>query len=64
MNAEEIIKEETNKRINEFKKQAKERGIPFSSLDETYMRMGIGYGIAIAGLALVNIDTTKIVMED
>lgn len=61
MNTEEFIKKETDKRINEFKEKAKEKGLTITENDETYLRMGIGFGISIAGLCLVNIDITKLV---
>ena len=57
----EYIKNEMDKRIYEFREKAKAKGLVLSELDETYLRMGMVYGLTIAGLALVNIDLGDLV---
>ena len=57
----EYIKSEMDKRIDDFREKSKARGLILSELDETYLRMGMVYGIAIAGLALANIDLHDLV---
>lgn len=62
--AEEIIKIETEKRINQFKEEAKRKGLELTEREEMYFRMGIGYGIPIAGIALANIDAFELVFKE
>ena len=57
----EYIKSEMDKRIDDFREKSKARGLILSELDDTYLRMGMVYGIAIAGLALANIDLHDLV---
>ena len=61
MSIEEFIKNETDKKFNDFKEKAKEKGLVLGKLDELYFRAGVSYGISIAGLSLVNIDTSKLI---
>lgn len=60
MTMEEIIKYETEKRFNDFKEKAKENGLVIGPMEELYFKSGVSYGISIAGLALVNIDGSKL----
>ena len=53
MSIDENIKIETDKRLNELKQRAAEKGIVLSAMEEIYFKMGIKYGIMIAGLSLV-----------
>lgn len=62
--AEEIIKIETEKRINQFKEGAKIKGLELTEREEMYFRMGIGYGIPIAAIALANIDASELVFKE
>lgn len=64
MSFEEVVKYQTDKRINEYKEKAKAKGLILSELDETYFRMGVAFGIAIAGLGLGNFDGTVLVNKE
>jgi hypothetical protein len=57
-NTEEIIKNETNKFLNQAKEKIQSKGGIFTETDEFYFKMGIKYGIVIAGMALAgtNVD--------
>lgn len=61
---EEVIKKETEKRVNELKEKLIQNGSSLSNMDELYLRMGIAYGISIAGLGLVNIDAYKLTVKE
>ena len=63
MNVNETIKYETEKRINQFKEGAKAKGIPLTAMEEMYFKMGISYGIAIAGIGLANFDGAELFKE-
>ena len=63
ISTEEYIKQEIDKRINQIKDNAKAKGLNIRETEELYLRMGIGHGISIAGLALVNIDISKLVVK-
>ena len=63
MNMNETIKYETEKRVNQFKEQAKAKGLNFTAMEEMYFKMGISYGIAIAGIGLANFDGTELFKE-
>jgi hypothetical protein len=56
MSAEEVIKTETEKQITNIKEKMKKSGYELSHSEETYFRMGIKYGIIIAGLALAKTE--------
>lgn len=55
MTMEDVIKQETERFINNYKQKLKENGYIIDPLNETMLRTGISQGIAIAGLALVNV---------
>ena len=57
----EYIKNEMDKRIDDFREKAKTKGLVLSELDESYLKIGMVYGLSIAGLALVNIDLHDLV---
>lgn len=64
MSFEEVVKYQTDKRINEYKERAKAKGLILSELDETYFRMGVAYGLAIAGMGLANFDGAILVNKE
>lgn len=61
---EEIIKNKTEEHVNELKEKLRQNGTTLSNMDEMYFRMGIAYGITIAGLGLVNIESNKLVLKE
>lgn len=63
MSVEEFIKTEADKRITEFKMRAKEKGLELNETNEMYIRLGIGYGISIAGLGLAYMDTNALLIN-
>ena len=60
MDIEEFIKNEVDKRFNNLKEKAKLQGLVIGPMEEVYFKSGVSYGISIAGLALVNIDVSKL----
>lgn len=63
MSMEEVIKYETNKRFNDLKEGAKAKGLILGEMEELYFKMGVAYGISIAGIALVNVDGNKLISK-
>lgn len=61
MHSEEFIKTETEKRIEDLSNKYKEKGLVLGELEKTMIRIGVSYGIVIAGLSLVNTDLTELV---
>lgn len=62
MSMENVIKEETNKFVEQYKGLMEKNGIKIDSFSETLLRAGITQGIAIASMALLKMDP-KIPME-
>ena len=56
MTVEKIIKDETDKFIDDFRKRAEGKGGDLSSTDELLLRAGVHYGIIIAGRALIGAE--------
>ena len=61
MSTEEIIKNETEKHIVRIKNKLKEDGYNLTKEAESYFRLGVQYGITIAGLALVKTETNNLI---
>jgi hypothetical protein len=61
ISTDEFIKQEIDKRVNQIRNSCKDKGINIGETEELYLRMGIAHGVSIAGLALVNIDMSKLV---
>ena len=63
---EEIIKIETDKVVNKYKKRFAEEGGQFNGFLETVLRSGIAYGVSIASMALAQapIDVTFVDQEN
>lgn len=49
---EGYIKAKADEMINSFKQSCIKKGVPFSEENETFMRMGMSYGISLASIAL------------
>lgn len=63
MTMEEVIKYETEKRFNDLKIRAQAQGLIVGEKEELYFKTGVAYGISIAGLALVNVDSQKLLKQ-
>ena len=63
MTAEECIKVETEKRWKQIKERAEANGMILGPMEELYFKTGVTCGISISGLALVNIDGSKLLVE-
>lgn len=64
MNTEEIIKNKTDEYINNLKEDYMKKGLFITERDEMYLRIGIAQGICISGLALVNIESDKLIFKE
>ena len=63
MSIEENIKSETDIRFNQIKEAMKDKGVTLGPSEELYFKMGVSYGISIAGLALVNINAGDLLLK-
>ena len=61
MSTEEFIKYKTDEYFNNIKEKSKEKSVYLVPMEELYFKMGVAYGVSMAGLALVNIDTNNLI---
>lgn len=61
---EDIIRERTNSFIQRFREQCAQQGVMFTEQHEECIRIGIGYGISLAGLALSHLSADAVISED
>lgn len=52
MSVEEYIKQKTDEMVNKFKQDCAAKGVVMNEENETYLRMGMSYGITLASMTL------------
>ena len=61
---EELIRNKSNEIIEDLRERMKSKGLELTSDMEYYIRIGMGYGITISGLALNHLPSHITLTED
>ena len=61
---EELIRNKSNKIIKDLREKMKSKGAELTPDMEYFIRIGMGYGITISGLALGNLPVDIALTED